>query len=88
MLRVRVQPRASREGVDGVQGERLRLRVSAPPVEGAANTAVVRLLAAHLSWPKSAITVTRGAKSRDKDIVLTGAGSRAAELAARLTQGE
>jgi uncharacterized protein (TIGR00251 family) len=84
LLRVRVQPRASHEGVEGVQGDRLRMRVSAPPVEGAANTRVVLVLAELLGIPRTQLTVTRGAKSREKDLLIHGAATRAAELAARL----
>jgi uncharacterized protein YggU (UPF0235/DUF167 family) len=62
--------------------------VSAPPVEGAANSAVVLLLAQLLDLPRTSITVTRGAKSRDKDLVLQGAAARAAQLAARLAPGK
>jgi uncharacterized protein (TIGR00251 family) len=84
LLRVRVQPRASHEGVEGVQGDRLRMRVSAPPVEGAANTRVVLVLAELLGIPRAQLRVTRGAKSREKDLLIQGAAARAAELAARL----
>jgi len=85
LLRVRVQPRAAHEGVAGVHGERLRVRVSAPPVEGAANARLVQVLAALLGIPPGTVTVTRGAKSRDKDLVLHGAASRRAAHAARLS---
>jgi uncharacterized protein len=86
VLRVRVQPRASHEGVEGVHGGRLRVRVSAPPVEGAANARVLLVLAELMGIPRSQLTVTRGAKSRDKDLLIQGAHRRAAELAARLSQ--
>jgi uncharacterized protein (TIGR00251 family) len=71
-LLVHVQPRAKREEIAGWQGERLRLRVTAPPVEGAANEAVVRLLADALGVRRSQITFTRGAKSREKTVVVEG----------------
>jgi uncharacterized protein (TIGR00251 family) len=85
VLRVHVQPRASQEGIEGVHGDRLRLRVSAPPVEGAANARVIAVLAELLGIPRGALTVMRGAKSRDKDLVIHGAAARARQLAARLS---
>jgi uncharacterized protein (TIGR00251 family) len=86
LIRARVQPRASREGIDGARNGRLRVRVSAPPVEGAANARVVLLLSEQLGIPRSTLTVTRGAKSRDKDILVQGAAARAPELIGRLIQ--
>ncbi len=71
-LLVHVQPRAKREEIAGWQGERLRLRVTAPPVEGAANEAVVRLLADLLGVRRSQVTITRGVKSREKTVVVEG----------------
>lgn len=65
-LLVRVQPRASREQVVGPQGDRLKVRVTAPPVEGAANERVLRLLARELGVPVSQVAVVAGQGSRDK----------------------
>lgn len=84
LLRVRVQPRASHEGIEGVREGRLRIRVSAPPVEGAANTRVVELLAERLDLPRSSLAVVRGARGRDKEVRIRAAGPRAQELIARL----
>jgi uncharacterized protein len=84
LLRLRIQPRASREGIDGLHDARLRVRVSSPPVDGAANERLVRILAEALGVPRTALTLTRGAKSRDKNVVLHGMAARASELIARL----
>ena len=70
---MRVQPRASREGIAGAREGALLVRVSAPPVEGAANEALTRLLARALGLPASAVTVERGATGRDKIVRLEGA---------------
>ena len=78
-----MQPRASRDEIIGWQDATLRLRVTAPPVGGAANTAVARLLARALDVPFSAISVVRGLKGRDKVVEITGLA--AAELHRRLT---
>ena len=81
---VRVQPRSSREGIDGVHGAALRVRVNAPPVEGAANEAVVEVLAKALGVAKRAVTIISGAGSRSK--VVEVAGLEPGELRAILEQ--
>ena len=63
---VRVQPRSSRAGVDGEHDGALRVRVNAAPVDGAANAAVVEVLAKALGVPKRAVTIVGGATSRSK----------------------
>lgn len=65
-LRLRVQPRSSRNRVVGLHGESIKVQVTAPPVEGAANDAVRAVLAAWLDVPRSAITIVKGQAARDK----------------------
>lgn len=65
-IKVRVQPRASRNEIVGYQGDVLRLRVTAPPTGGQANDAVAALLAEALGLAKSQVRVVRGAASRGK----------------------
>jgi uncharacterized protein (TIGR00251 family) len=84
LLHLRIQPRASKEGIDGVREGRLRVRVSSPPVEGAANERLIRILAATMGVPRASIALARGAKSRDKDVIVYGVAARAAELIERL----
>lgn len=74
---VRVQPRASRAGVDGVHGDALKVRVTAPPVEGAANEAVVEVLAAALGVPRRAVRIVAGASSRAKVVEVDGVSAEA-----------
>lgn len=69
---VRVQPRASRTEVAGRQGEAVRIRVAAPPVGGKANEALIRFLAHSLDVPRTAITITAGAKGRTKTVRVVG----------------
>ena len=71
-LRVRVQPRAARSEVVGLHGSEIRIRVAAPPVDGAANEALIRLLAARLGVPRSAVEVTAGVAARSKVVVVGG----------------
>ncbi len=65
-LKIRVQPKASRNQVEGYRGDVLRLRVTAPPQAGEANAAVVSLLAQALGVPKSRVQIVRGHSSREK----------------------
>src|SRR5262249_33707871 len=67
LLRVRVQPRASRSAIGGWREDgTLTVRVTAPPVEGRANAAVGVLLAAALGVPVGAVRVVQGERGRDK----------------------
>lgn len=69
-VQVRVVPRSSRDRVAGVLGDRLKLQVTSPPVEGEANRAVVELLARSAGLPTRAATLTAGASSRSKTVRL------------------
>jgi uncharacterized protein (TIGR00251 family) len=82
LIAVRVQPRAARDEVAGERDGRLLVRTGAPPVEGAANEAICRLLARAAGVPKRAVTLVSGKRSRDKLLRIEGVS--AAELAERL----
>jgi uncharacterized protein (TIGR00251 family) len=69
-----VQPRAFRTELAGIHGDALRVRLSAAPVDGAANEALVRLLADLLSVPRSAVQVIAGERSRSKIVAVSGIG--------------
>lgn len=76
-IRVRAQPRASRSAVvgtidDGRGGLALKVAVAAPPVEGAANAAIVELLADVLEVPRRAVVVARGESGRSKQVEVRG----------------
>ena len=71
-LALKVTPRASRNAIEGMTNGRLIVRVTAPPVDSAANDAVIDLVARALGIAKSRITVTRGATSRNKTIEVSG----------------
>ncbi|NQS72697.1 MAG: YggU family protein [Desulfobulbaceae bacterium] len=72
LLRIHVQPRASQNQVTGLQGDALKIRLSAPPVDGKANKAVLAFLAGLLSLPKSALSLKSGQQSRQKTVLVTG----------------
>lgn len=69
---VRVQPRASSSEVAGVFGGALKVRLQAPPVEGAANEALVDLLAAELGVHRRQVRIVAGASSRGKVVEVEG----------------
>ena len=71
-ITIHVQPRASRTELVGEHGDAIKLRVAAPPVEGAANEEVVRFVAKQLGVSASAITLVSGATSRRKIIDVAG----------------
>ncbi|HEV2596890.1 DUF167 domain-containing protein [Sphingopyxis sp.] len=73
-IEVRVTPGASRDEVK-IDGGRVQLRVTAPPADGAANDAVLRLLAAALALPRSDLTLLRGSTARIKLIGVALASS-------------
>ena len=72
LVAIRVQPRASREGVQGLRGEAIAIQLKAAPVDGAANAALLKLLARVLKVPLSSIELVRGATGRSKWIRVEG----------------
>ncbi|HOX02423.1 MAG TPA: DUF167 domain-containing protein [Candidatus Paceibacterota bacterium] len=69
---VKVQPRASRNEIGPLEGEELRVWVTAPPVDSAANDALIRLLAERLGCPKGSLQIQQGQSSRHKVICVAG----------------
>jgi uncharacterized protein (TIGR00251 family) len=76
-LAVRVVPRAGKTAVTGPRGNAVVVRVAAPPVEGAANEAVIDALADVLGLPRRALTILRGQTGRDKLIAIDGLSASA-----------
>lgn len=71
-MHVHVQPRASRSEVVGTHGAALKVRLLAPPVDGAANEALVTLLAEELGVPRRDVRIVQGAASRTKVVEIEG----------------
>ncbi len=78
-----VQPRAHRTEIAGTHNGALKLKVQAPPVDDAANEAVVRFFSRLLDIPKARLSIVSGAKSRDK--ILRIQGGSLAQFRARIT---
>ena len=72
-LKVRVTPRSSKKGIEGVEGDTLKVRLTAPPVEGAANSQLIEVLSEWLGVRKSGIKIIRGHSSRNKTVEIHGA---------------
>jgi uncharacterized protein (TIGR00251 family) len=85
-LHVKVQPRASRTEIGGPLGNELKIKVSAPPVDSAANEALVEFLAETLDCPRNAIQIVRGQTSRHKILSIHGLAPEA--VAQRLAPGK
>ena len=85
LLSVKVQPRASKNEISVAQGNELKIHVTAPPVDAAANDALVKLLAENLDCARNRIEILRGHKSRHKILKLYGFG--AGEVARKICEG-
>ena len=71
-LSLQVQPRASRTEVAGLHGSRIRIRLAAPPVDGAANEELIRFLAETLGVQRDAVRIVAGHSSRQKTVEVAG----------------
>jgi uncharacterized protein (TIGR00251 family) len=74
ILELRVQPRASRSEFAGAFGDRLRVRLQAPPVDGRANAALVEFLADAFDVPRAQVEIERGLSGRDKRVRIRDVG--------------
>ena len=82
IIKLHVTPRGSKNEITGWRGDVLSVKITAPPVEGAANEAVVRFMADVLGVRKSQVELVSGEKSREKTLRI--AGLTQAEVIARL----
>jgi len=75
-FRVRVVPRARKSEIAGLLGKALKVRLAAPPVEGAANKALVAFLAQRLGVRRAQVQIVSGQTSREKLVAVEGVGLR------------
>lgn len=75
LLHVHVVPRAKRTEVVGSHGDGIRIRLAAPPVDGAANTELVRFLARRLGVSRADVQIRSGAAARRKVVEVAGRSS-------------
>ena len=71
-VRLHVQPRAKRPEISGIHNGALKVKVTAPPVDDAANRAVVEYFSSMFGVPKSGIQIMSGFKSREKTLLIKG----------------
>ena len=85
---VKVHPRAKKDAIAGTVGDALKLALTAPPVEGKANQAVIEFFADLFAIPRSSVTIASGETSRNKRVRLAGVSKPTAEqtLAENLKQ--
>ncbi|HHO75318.1 MAG TPA: YggU family protein [Deltaproteobacteria bacterium] len=75
IVECRIHPNSSRDSIDGIKEDRLCVRLSAPPIEGRANKALIRFFSKQLHLAKARITIIQGEKSRIKVLCLEGIGT-------------
>lgn len=75
VLNLRIVPRAAKNAVQGELGDALKIRLCAPPVDGAANAALVEFLAEAFDLPRARVQILSGATSRTKRVLLSGCSS-------------
>jgi len=84
-LIIHVVPRARRTEVAGPYGDAIRIRIAAPPVDGAANAELLRFLAQRLGIARSRLEITAGASGRRKTVSVTGLNSEQVRRALLMT---
>lgn len=72
IFRIHVVPKSARSEVAGIQGDAVKLKISAPPVEGKANSECIRFLSEILRVKKNQVTIINGQKSRKKTVAVEG----------------
>jgi uncharacterized protein (TIGR00251 family) len=75
IVALHVVPRARATAVAGPHGDAVKIRVAAPPADGAANAELVRFLAAQLNVPAARVTIVGGASGRRKTVAVDGVGA-------------
>lgn len=72
IVQVKVEPRSSRAQVAGLLGEQLKVKLTSPPVEGAANKQLIEVLSEFFGIKKSSISIIRGQSSKNKVVEIEG----------------
>jgi len=76
ILKIYLQPKSSKNEVVGPYRDGIKVKVTAPPIEGKANEALIRLLAKELEIPQSNIEILKGHHSREKTLKISGKGHK------------
>lgn len=86
LLTLRIQPRASRDEIVGPRGDALKIRITAPPVEGKANAHLIKFLAKTFGVARSDVVLIAGDKGRDKRVRIHAPGPLPEALGVRRSQ--
>ena len=86
-LTLHIQPRASRTELTGRHGDAIKIRLAAPPVDGAANAELVSFLADRLGVPRAAVLIRHGESGRRKTVEIRGLSATEAEQRLQLGGG-
>jgi len=76
VVHIRTIPRASKDCIQGVLGDALKVRIQAPPVEGKANAYLIKFLAQQWGLPRNSITLISGETGRDKRLRITSSSTK------------
>ena len=76
IIHIRVVPRSAKCEIVGIQDDALKLKITAPPVEGQANAECIRFLSDILKVRKNQVTIVRGHKSKNKTVAIEGIGKK------------
>jgi uncharacterized protein (TIGR00251 family) len=88
ILTVHIQPNAATTECMGIHGDAIKIRVAAPPVDGAANDELIRFLARRLSIPSTSVLIHSGAGGRHKRVLVKGATAQLVTARLNLEDGE
>ena len=81
-----IQPKASRDQIQGLHGDELKVAITAPPVDGQANSHLIKYLAKQFKVAKGQIQIVRGELGRHKSVTIQGPKQLPAEIAALLAE--
>lgn len=80
IFHIHVVPKSAKNECAGIQGDAIKLKITAPPVEGQANDACIRFLSDLLGVKKNQVTIISGHKSRKKTVAIQGKGKKEIEV--------
>ncbi len=87
ILNVRVVPRASKNGIQGILGDALKVRIQAPPVEGKANAYLIKFLSKHWKIPRRNIEILSGETGRNKRLRISNPPTKLRKMLLLIGEG-
>jgi len=87
-LDLRIAPRSSRNAIGEICNDRLKLKLTSPPVDGKANDSLTRLLAKLFGVPRAQVSITHGERGRDKTVCISAPAQFPAEITQLIERGQ